>query len=65
MNTFNFVCLLSIVFLIKNYLNFNKIFNNFNKSFKEHIFYNITIDYNKKYNIYEMFNFHNLIENII
>jgi hypothetical protein len=52
MNTFNFVCLLSIVFLIKNYLNFN----------------NITIDYNKnykKYNIYEMFNFHNLIENII
>jgi|SaaInlStandDraft_3_1057020.scaffolds.fasta_scaffold99612_2 hypothetical protein len=78
MNTFSFVCLLSIVFLIKNFISFNKALNNkkelnvsfneFNKSFKEHISYNIIEDYNKNYktyNIYKVFMFHNLLENII
>jgi hypothetical protein len=54
MNTLAFVCLLSIVFLIKN--------------FKEHITYNIMSDYNENYEIYninKMFIFHNLLENII
>lgn len=72
MNTFNFICLLLIVFLIKNFLSFNKkelnvSFNEFNKSFKEHITYNIMDDYNKNYesyNIYKMFMFYNLLENI-
>ena len=78
MNTFSFICLLSIAFLIKNFLSFNKTsnnkkelnvsFNKFNKSFKEHITYNIMGDYNENYetyNIYKMFMFHNLLENII
>ena len=78
MNTFSFVCLLLILFLIKNFISFNKALNNkkelnvsfneFNKSFKEHISYNIIEDYNKNYktyNIYKVFMFHNLLENII